>query len=205
MHASTLVIAFSGHKLLAQGPLSVVALQIKPHIDEAYGDPVLIFEDATSQPVEVDFRGNPEDLIARLSLTTPEPQGEIFSTTDLDTRRGPGRPKLGVVAREVTLLPRHWDWLNGQPGGASVALRKLVEEARKTHADRDQKRQSIDALHRFLHAVAGNLSDFEEVNRAFYAGDYDRMRSLMLTWPAAVREHVEKLVDRVTPSAPSPV
>src|ERR1043165_2680260 len=97
--------------------------------------------------------------------------------------RGRGRPKLGVVAREVTLLPRHWEWLNGQPGGASVALRKLVEEAKRASHGKDRARQSQEAVHRFMYVVAGNLPGFEEASRAFYAGNQERFNAMVESWP----------------------
>jgi hypothetical protein len=107
--------------------------------------------------------------------------------------RGPGRPRLGVVAREVTLLPRHWEWLATQPGGASVALRRLVEEARRTSASADRARASRDAAYRVMHALGGDLPDFEEASRALFAGDRDRFRLHTAAWPLDVSAHVDRL------------
>ena len=107
--------------------------------------------------------------------------------------RGRGRPKLGVVAREITLLPRHWDWLNSQPGGASVALRKLVEEARRGSGDRDRIRSAQEAAYHFMSAIAGNLPGFEEASRALFAYDRRRFGDLIAAWPEDVRDHVIKL------------
>jgi hypothetical protein len=166
-------------------------------MDQHAPGPILIFDDETSLPVELDFRGTVEDFQARLEPALPLPRPDVAPDAE---RRGPGRPKLGVIAREVTLLPRHWEWLNGQPGGASVALRKLVEAARKSHAGQDRRRQAAEAVHRFLHAVAGDLPEFEEANRAFYAGHHERMTEHMAAWPAGVRDHVLRLVARTVPS-----
>ena len=94
------------------------------------------------------------------------------------TPRGRGRPKLGVVAREVTLLPRHWDWLNSQSGGASVALRKLVEAARLAGDDKDRTRHAQEAAYRFMTALAGNLPGYEEATRALYAADPARFDAI---------------------------
>ena len=110
-------------------------------------------------------------------------------------RTGPGRPKLGVVGREVTLLPRHWDWLAAQPGGASVTLRKLVEAARKERQGPQAIRRAQDAAYRFMHALAGDLPGFEEATRALYAWDVERMRGLIERWPPDVRDHVLTLVE----------
>ena len=107
--------------------------------------------------------------------------------------RGPGRPKLGVVAREVTLLPRHWDWLNAQPGGASVALRKLVEEARRANEGKDRVRQSQEAAYRFMSVMAGNRPGFEEATRALFAGRAGRFDQLIEPWPEDVRHYARKL------------
>ncbi len=104
-----------------------------------------------------------------------------------------GRPKLGVVAREVTLLPRHWEWLADQPGGASVALRKLVEAARRDHRERDEQRQLQERAYHFMSAMAGDLPGFEEGLRALYASERARFTELIAAWPADVREHALRL------------
>lgn len=199
-HSHTPVAAFAGLQHIASGPLVEVAARAHPWMDHHDTGPVLIFDDLTSHLVEVDFRGSPADVTARFgSMPTDgsSSQEEPAVAEAVAEKRGPGRPKIGVVAREVTLLPRHWEWLNQQPGGASVALRKLVEEARKTHADEDRKRKAIDAVHRFLHALAGDLPQFEEVTRAFHAGEHARMTDLMISWPEGVRAHALRLVARV--------
>lgn len=202
-HTQSPVIAFVGHQRIASGSLSEVVLEAHPWTSRLDVGPVLVFDDVTSQLVELDFRGSAADAANRLlpasasASASPEISSEGTVEESSSEKRGPGRPKMGVVAREVTLLPRHWEWLNQQSGGASVALRKLVEDARKTHVDRDRKRQAADAVHRFLHALAGDLPQFEEVTRAFHASDFPRMTELMATWPEGVREHVERLVGRV--------
>jgi hypothetical protein len=111
-------------------------------------------------------------------------------------RRRRGRPKLGVVAREVTLLPRHWTWLNAQPGGASVALRKLVEAARKGNGDGDRKRAGQEAAYRFIHAIAGDRAGFEDAARALFAGDLGGFEDAIADWPHDVREHATMLAAR---------
>ena len=107
--------------------------------------------------------------------------------------RGRGRPKLGVVAREVTLLPRHWEWLGAQPGGASVALRKLVDAARRANGDPDRSRAARDAAYHFMSAMAGNLPGFEEASRALFADDRRRFAALIAGWPGDIRDHIVKL------------
>ena len=149
---------------------------------------VLIFNDHDARPVEVDFRGTTEDVIARL---TPAP--EEVPADPAAAQKGPGRPRLGVVPREVTLLPRHWEWLAQQPGGASVALRKLVEEARRSHEGRDRIRRAQESAFRFMGATAGNCPGFEEATRALFAGNRDGFRDNLQAWPPDLRAHAEKL------------
>ena len=179
MHRCT---AFEGSRRIASGDLLEVARKAKEVIDRGERASVLIFDDSSSELVEVDFRGTLEEVMKRLDK--PAVRMEQASAP-----RGPGRPRLGVVSREVTLLPRHWDWLNSQPGGASVALRKLVEEARRVSGGRDRVRRAQEAAYRFMSAMAGDLPGFEEATRALFAGDPDRFHELTDPWPVDVRDH----------------
>lgn len=131
---------------------------------------VLVFDDSTGQQIDLDLREKPAE--------TPEAEP-----------RGRGRPKLGVIAKEVTLLPRHWDWLGVQPGGASVALRKLVEEARRASGDADRVRAAQEAAYRFMSALGGNLPEFEEATRALFAHNRRRFTELIAAWPEDVRDY----------------
>jgi uncharacterized protein len=191
--------AFAGSKMIASGDLKHVAQLTKKTIDGGEKEFVLIFDDITAQPIEIDFRGTTKDVIARIDeLETQSPSQTADSSENRQTKsdeasRGPGRPKLGVVAREVTLLPRHWDWLNSQPGGASVALRKLVEDARHTNADKDTIRRSQEAAYRFMSAMAGNLPGFEESARALFAGNENKFRELTGEWPEDIGRYAQKL------------
>jgi len=169
--------AFIGHNLLATGSLDSVVLKVK----SAEG-PALVFEDSTGKQLDFDLRGSDQDVLARLAS---DPRFE---------KRAPGRPRLGVVSREVSLLPRHWEWLEKQPGGASASLRRLVEEAHKATENGD--REAIDAAGRFMWALAGNLPHFEEASRALYTRDRERLAALLADWPPDVREHVERLLGR---------
>ena len=179
--------AFEGTRLIATGDLLTVALKAKKVIDRGERGPVLIFDDATSELIEVDFRGTEEDVRQRLASTVAP------DAPATDIRRGPGRPKLGVVAREVTLLPRHWEWLNRQPGGASVALRKLVEEARRANQGKDRLRSAQEAAYKFMSAMAGNEPGYEEALRALFGHNEPRFHQMVEPWPAAVREQSAKL------------
>jgi len=134
------------------------------------------------------LRGTVQEVLARL-VPAPDPGAE--------KRSGPGRPKLGVESHEVSLLPRHWEWLSSQPGGASAALRRLVEQARKENGAKDRARQAQEAAHRFMWAMAGNLPDFEEASRAFFAHSYGKMKRILRPWPEHVRDHLWRMVERV--------
>lgn len=180
------VIAFAGMDEIASGTLTAVALAAKHVIDVHHLTNVLLLNARTSEPVEVDFRGTVEDVRARL-------ERRQRGHAPAEVARGPGRPKLGVVAREVTLLPRHWEWLSRQRGGASVALRRLVDEARRTHATADEKRIARDATYRFMATMAGDLPGFEEATRALYASEEFKFLSLIRAWPVDVAKHIMKL------------
>ena len=185
---SSTCIAFDGHHRIASGALASVVLATKHAVDAGVAGPVLIFDEHSSLPVEVDLRGSPDDVLARL----PTPVEPI----DESVARGPGRPKLGVVAREVTLLPRHWDWLAAQPGGASATLRRLVEDARRQGRERDRARQAGEAVDRFMLAMAGDLPNYEEATRAFWRQEREGFEQMTEAWPVDIREHVRRLASR---------
>lgn len=171
--------AFLGPRRITAGPLIDVAMAVK-HAGDA--GPVLVFDDASGEVIDLDLRGSKQDIAARI-VAGGEPQATAPAAS------GRGRPKLGVVGREVTLLPRHWEWLAAQPGGASVALRKLVEEARRKEGGRAQTRQRQDAAYRFLSALAGDLPGYEEAIRALFAGDRAKFERQAADWPGDVRDY----------------
>jgi hypothetical protein len=189
MSDQTRCTAFEGSRCIASGELREVALKAKEVMDRGEYAPVLIFNDVTSEPIEVDFRGTPEAVLSRL----PKSAAAAPVEAEPEAARRVGRPKLGVVAREVTLLPRHWEWLNGQPGGASVALRKLVEHARRANEGIDRVRRVREAAYRFMSAMAGNEPGFEEAARALFAGNRERFDQQVALWPGDVREHAKRL------------
>lgn len=185
--------AFAGYSRVAAGSVAEVALAAKALVDQGDQSPLLIFDDATSQPVEIDFRGTPGEVIARLSGRFPGSEQAARLGTPKRPRRA-GRPKLGVVGREVTLLPRHWDWLAQQPGGASVAIRRLVDAERKASGFKDLARKSQEATYRFMNAIAGNFPHFEDALRALFAGDRETFVRVTEDWPADVRDHARWLM-----------
>ena len=171
--------AFADMNLVASGPLAQVLKALKSRFDRDSGSLVLTFEDQTGRQVDFDLRGTLAEVEARYR---PAP-----------ARVGPGRPKLGVVAREVSLLPRHWEWLEQQPSGASAAIRRLVEAARKQAPGEQQSRAAVEAAGRFLSAMAGNLPEYEEVSRALYARERGQFDDLIREWPSDIREHAQRL------------
>jgi uncharacterized protein len=186
--------AFCCGHCLASGELMQVATKVKEAIDRGESEMILIFDDLNGEIIEVDFRGTISDVLKRLEKPTIKGDSlEVSAIKDSNAPRGPGRPKLGVVSREVTLLPRHWDWLNSQSGGASVALRKLVDEARHVKSDRDKVRHSQEAAYRFMSAVAGNRPGYEEAIRAMFAGNRGHFDGSIASWPIDIREYSAKL------------
>jgi hypothetical protein len=179
-HANPTCTAFDGHRLLASGPYAEVALAAKRALDAGAADRLLVFDDRSGRAVEFDLRGSDADMLARLQSQAPAP-------------RGPGRPKLGVTAREVTLLPRHWDWLGAHPGGASAVLRRLVEQAIREGGATQRAREAAESVDRFMLAMTGNLPGHEEASRAFWRGARAHFDQLVEHWPADVREHVRRL------------
>ena len=178
--------AFAGTQRIASGELRHVALIAKQVFDTEPGQPILVFEDASGKLVELPLELPASELLRTLNAAPASP-------AEAAPARGPGRPRLGVVAREITLLPRHWGWLNAQPGGASVALRRLVEEARRVSPDGDRRRLAQEAAYRFMHALAGNLPDYEDATRALFAGDYAHFEDALSHWPEDVRDHASLL------------
>lgn len=187
--------AFVGVRRLASGHLIDVALAVKARAVEG-ADPILTFDDRSGSVIDLDLRGTQADITARLTELTDA--GDATSTVERQSDpdgapRSRGRPKLGVVAREVTLLPRQWEWLASQPGGASQALRRLVDEARRADGGQTRMKAAREAAYRFLSALAGDLPGFEEVIRALFAGDTAGFADRMTAWPPDIRDHALKL------------
>lgn len=153
----------------------------------------IIFDAVTSEPIEVDLRGSADDVLERVKELTTDLAAPDADAPD--AHRGPGRPRLGVVGREVTLLPRHWNWLATQPGGASAAIRRLVDQARVAYAGRDHTRRAQEYAYRFMTATLGDQPDFEEATRALFAPDRERFIDRTAHWPADLRDHARRLAD----------
>ena len=196
--------SFDGYRRIAGGSLQANAVAVKRALESGAAGPLLIFDEATGRSIDVDTRGSEQAVVARVAeitanahrpeSTQPRDSSQSVASAEVDAeRRGRGRPKLGVVPREVTLLPRHWEWLATQPGGASVTLRRLVEEARRATSDKDKIRNAHERAYHFMLAIAGNLPDFEEATRALFANDRLRFGELIGTWPGDVGDHATRL------------
>jgi hypothetical protein len=181
---------FVGDRRVMRGPHEEVVRHLKERFDRDPGERVFVFEDHSGRAIDFDLRGTLAQVLARIAPATP--------------RTGPGRPKLGVVSREVSLLPRHWEWLELQPNGSSAALRRLVEDARKRDPEGDRARLAIEAASRFMTAMAGDLPGFEEATRALYAKDHARLHALIAEWPEDIRGHVDHLLTHAGPVTVEP-
>jgi hypothetical protein len=182
--------AFAGHRCVATGDVRAMLQKTKEHIDSGGPEPVLVFEDQTGSQIDFDLRGTTEEVLARLAAHPHFAAAEAQK----QAQRGPGRPKLGVVSREVSLLPRHWEWLEAQPEGVSAALRRIVEEAKKRGQGKHLGRAARDAAGKFMWAMGGNLPGFEEASRALFAKDQAKLEHFIRDWPEDVRKHVGRLV-----------
>ncbi len=179
--------AFSGHKLLVRGPLDKVVLSIKKKLKEEPRSSILAFSDSTGKQMDFDLQGSEKEVLQRL---------EVFVTKDQPiVTSGPGRPKLGVVSREISLLPRHWEWLSTQSGGASVTLRRLVDEARKNASGKELIKLSQERTYKFMTAIAGDLPQYEEALRALFSKDKKKFESHVYGWPKDLISYIKILSD----------
>ena len=183
MSAQSLIYAFAGHNLVAQGPVSSVAARLKSALNHGDKELTLLFDGSSGQQFDLDLSGSAEEVEKRYG----KPAVQSGETEQDSSPKRRGRPKLGVVGREVTLLPRHWEWLDTQRGGASAALRRLIETTRRENAGEDRIKSAQDAAQRFMYAMAGNLPGFEEAIRALYARELTRFEQETAGWPADIR------------------
>lgn len=183
-------LAFDGHKALINANLLAVARCLKAHQESGNLTPVLIFDDDTGRQMDIDISGSDNDLSARFDERSA---GNGDSAEVKPAKRG--RPKLGVIGREVTLLPRHWEWLDSQRGGASGTLRRLVDQARKQNSQADVVRSAQDSTNRFISAIAGDLPGFEDATRALYSGNEAAFKEQVKHWPKDVRKQALKFAD----------
>ena len=186
--------AFDGHRMLATGPLGEVALAVKRAVNAGLKGRCWCSRRDRSRRRSRSARHQGRD--PRAAFTARRRGSCPFTISRRWPRRRRARTRstqAGVVAREVTLLPRHWEWLATQPGGASVVLRRLVEDARRANAGPGEARARRDAAYKFMSAVAGDFAGFEEATRALFAGRHEAFEEHMASWPNDVRGYVLKL------------
>ncbi|MFZ6695741.1 DUF2239 family protein [Stenotrophomonas acidaminiphila] len=180
---------FEGSRLLVRGELrDVVREAVARAGTGADGRPLLLLDDRSGQSVDLDLRGDVAQVLERLRARFPPADAAAGPAT-----RERGRPRLGVVAREVTLLPRHWEWLAAQPGGASAALRRLVEQARRADDGAGDLRQRREAQYQAMRVLAGDLPGFEDASRALFAGDAAGFAAHLRQWPGDVGNYLASL------------
>lgn len=185
--------AFAGTRCIARGELHQVVSEAWKALQKDPALNLLVFTDFDGDTQELDLHGTHEEALERLQTWAPRRMPRVEDEESVPVASGPGRPKLGVVGREVTLLPRHWEWLDEQRGGASVTLRRLVEQARKAAAPADRIRYAQEAANRFMTVVAGNLPGYEEATRALYAKDGNRFNECIAHWPQDVQDYSRSL------------
>jgi len=195
MEALSKYTAFEGNTLFCRGSLVEVVVKIKKRLGKSENSSILIFSDATGKSMDFNFQGTEKDVLKRLDVYVAEDAPK--------ENTGPGRPKLGVVSREVSLLPRHWEWLASQAGGASVTLRKLVEESRKKSLGvggvsgvQDTKRAQ-ERTYKFMTTMAGDCAGYEDAIRALYKKDEKLFRAKIADWASDVKNHVVELAEPV--------
>lgn len=188
---STTYTSFHGQQRIASGSLQDNALAVKTALESKTNLPILTFDDATGKIIDIDTRGSDEEISARFAQAGANEK----LSTEVIAPKSSGRPKLGVVAKEITLLPRHWEWLSTQPGGASATLRKLVETAQRNGSEKDRRRRAQDRAYQFMFAIAGDLPGFEEISRALFADDLPKVKTLLAAWPVDIRQHALHLLE----------
>ncbi len=182
-------VAFLGNRLLARGSLADVAQAAKACENTGPRKRIAIFDEQSGAPTDLDLSGSSTDVQARFA-------GSESGELEQPKRRGRGRPRLGVISREVSLLPRHWSWLGRQSGGASAALRRLVDAARRDSASEGQVREAVEATHRFMWDMAGDEPGFEEASRALFANDFTTFEQRIADFPPDVREQLLRFTQR---------
>ncbi len=189
-------VVFVGTRRIARGDLEEVVLAAKRRHDRGTDERIALFDERTGQPIDMNLGRSGPELVRRLTerLAPPPPPAP--------PKRGRGRPKLGIVSREVSLLPRHWEWLGHQRGGASASLRRLVDAARKNGQHDEVVRRAVERTHRFLWDMAGDLPGFEDATRALFARDFATFDKRTSRWPVGIREQVQRLLRQARPAAP---
>lgn len=100
-------VAFSSGVCIARGSLPMVAVEVKRATDAGAPRAIQVFDAETSEPLDLDLSGTIDDVERRHQVDNASMHGQQPDDAGRP-RPARGRPRLGVVSREVTLLPRHW-------------------------------------------------------------------------------------------------
>ncbi len=187
MNTSQRYTSFAGHKHLATGDLKTLLTDTYAFIKQHGEEGILIIDNQSGRQLDFNFHGSLEDLLS--TALPPEP------------KKGPGRPRLGVVNGEISLLPRHWEWLQRQPQSASGTIRRLIETAIKNTSPEEKVKETVDAAGKFLWIIGGNLPDFEEASRAIYAQKWHILDAVTAAWPEDIRNHLDLMLQEAGKSS----
>jgi uncharacterized protein len=138
----------------------------------------------------------PREEVAAATRASQARAALIFddATGDLVKLDAPAGVRSTSVAHvEIGLLPRHLEWLEAQPGGPAAAIRRLVDEARRSGAGGE--RRAKEAAYRFISMVAGDFPRFEEATRALFAGDLSGFGAAVDAWPVDIRDYGRRLAE----------
>lgn len=179
--------AFDGSKIISQGTLAHIALSLKQKTREQKTATLLVFSDLTGRQIDIDLSGTDKQVLDRL---------KVYSPQELQANTGAGRPKLGVMPREISLLPNHWEWLLNQDGGSSAVIRNLIDEKMKSRS-KDKVKSAQETTYKFLSAIAGDLPNFEEAIRFLYRKDKKKFSELISSWPKDIIKYSMMLASDV--------
>ncbi|MCH7331632.1 DUF2239 family protein [Acinetobacter modestus] len=167
--------AFLNEQCLASGLLADVAIAIQQHANQS-NSTILIFNDQTGRQIDLDLSGSEQNIQQRYA--EPEMVKKV------------GRPKLGVISREITLQQKHWDWLDQQSSSASAVIRKLIDKELNDPNSESNRMLAKQATDRFMSAMLGNMPNYEEATRALYQGDREVFLDLIRDYPKDIKEYL---------------
>lgn len=182
--------AFDNTSIIAHGSLRDVILKTKKILGKSENSSFLIFSDSTGKTIDFNFQGTEKEILKRLEIFVSN------SDEKIELAR-PGRPKLGVISREISLLPRHWEWLATQSSGASSSIRNLIEDAIKKSTSKVSLKQQQEKVYRVMTTLAGDLDGYEEAIRSLYKRDRESFIKFTKGWSKDLRSYLEKLTNDV--------
>lgn len=165
--------AFRGDTRIITDSLFNVALALQKQSEMN----VLVFNDQTGQQIDLDLSGSEDDLKQRY--------------TEVEYVKKVGRPKLGVISREITLQQKHWNWLDQQSSSASAVIRKLIDKELNDPSSESNIMLAKQAIDHFMLAMLGNMPNYEEATRALYQGNKSHFLALIHNYPKDLKVYLE--------------